>query len=134
MQFEFFVFDGRSQVAGDGHAFDHLLIDLLGVEVVLVAPLFLGAIQRHVGLGQQPVGTGAGRAVAADADADRDPHIVAGQGVGRHQRIPDLGGQPCGLGRVTDIQLQDCELVTTQACDHIVFPHTGLDSACNLLQ
>ncbi|MNY40068.1 hypothetical protein D3C86_1747890 [compost metagenome] len=70
MQRQFIELDGRHQVIGDGHAFGHLLSDLLRVEVILIAAHFLGAVQRHVRLAQQAVGVETGDAVATDTDAD----------------------------------------------------------------
>src|SRR5450830_616439 len=134
MQLQFVLFDGLFQVLGNGDPVDDFLVDLLGMEVVLVAPAVLGAIQRHVGLDQHAVGAFAVLGIGADADAGRNPHFIAFQLVRLHQGLEDLARQGAGLRRVEHFRLQHRELIAAQASHHVVFPGTGLDASGDFLQ
>lgn len=134
MQPQLIAFKGGHQFADQGHALGHFPRNLLGVEVILVAAHFLGAVQRHVGLPEQAVGVETELAVTADANAHRNVQCIAGQVIRRQQRVADVGGHRRRLGRVTDVQLQDREFIATQTRHHVAFADTGLDAPGDLLQ
>src|SRR5271167_1467354 len=77
VQFELVADMGAAQFVGDQHALLDLRVEAGIVEAVAVAAVFLGSVEREIGLDHHGVGTGDIRRVAGNTDTRRDMHDIA---------------------------------------------------------
>jgi hypothetical protein len=105
-----------------------------GVEPIAAAALLLGAIQREIGLGEQPLEFAAVLRADTDADAGADVHLVVVHLERAAQRLDQrLGHGAPDFGR-TGIGHQHRELVAAQACDEVGIAHGAAHALRGLLQ
>ena len=104
-------------------------------EAVGAAAVFLGAVERKIGLLQQFVGVLAVFGRQRNADADADDELMTGNLVGRGNLLDHLAGEHGGGGRLAiAAELHDREFVAAQSRDRVVFGDALAETPGDLLQ
>jgi hypothetical protein len=75
-QAQFVTLDGGTQSALDQHALMHLLVQIIGKELEVVAPQVLGAVHRRVGMLDELVHGGGIVRVQAQADGRGNERLL----------------------------------------------------------
>ena len=119
---ELFRPDGVAQVVAQADAGAYLGVHRIGEEAIGAPSLGLGAIERHVGTGQQGLGVGGVGPIDGDTDAGAAPDLVAADDVGLAQAGEQPIGEQAGVGRILDVGLHDGEFVAAEAGHRIAFP------------
>ena len=125
--------DRGAQLGRDRDTVADLDVERVAVEAEAVAAVFLGAIEREVGVDHEGVGRRDLGPIEGDADARRDAHLVAVDQEGPRQKLVDRARQRI-RGDVVHVRLQHREFVAAEARDRIALAHGAGDALRHLLQ